>query len=174
MATDPDTMSREAKNDDRDGRIPLRRATNAHGWATGCRVMTRLLLASVLMMLPFSAMRAGEEPGIEAHQSRWIPFGFGVALYTAHGGSTDAPPDELGCAPWVRTGNRRYFWQVPCKEGKLQTEPAEGVSATQDTLLVVPNVAGTFSVHAYLQEEWRDSGENPRTIYWPEAPEPTP
>lgn len=95
-------------------------------------------------------------------------------MYTVHGGSTDAPPDELGRPPWMKTGNRRYIWQVRCKEGMLQTEPAEGAVTTQDTLLVVPNVAGSFSVNVFLQEEWRDSGDESRTIYWPEAPEPGP
>lgn len=142
------------------------------------RGLSGFLVIVLGMAWPLVATKAEESPELEAHQREVSLVGDGVSLFTAWGGSTDAPPDDMGCPPWVKTGNRRYIWHVEgteiCEGGRIPTDPDDGAVTTEEMLIVSDSVPGSISISVSLQEEWRDSGENPRTIYWPEAPEPTP
>lgn len=145
----------------------------ANAFEKQSRATLRLSAVAVLAAWALIPANAGESPELESHQGEISVVGGGVSIFTVRGGSTDAPPDEMGCPPWAKTGNRRYVWQVEwtevCDDVKMPTDPGDGAVTVQDMIVVSDSVPGVISISVGLQEEWRDSGEEPRTIYWPEA-----
>lgn len=95
----------------------------------------------------------------------------GTALFTATGGSSETPPDDRGCPPWERTGNKKYTWYIESVEGDLPlTSPGSESETDSDTLTVTidPEKYFQIKVKVSLREEWQDSSDVPVTLYWPE------
>lgn len=94
----------------------------------------------------------------------------GTIVFTATGGTTEAPPDDRGCPPWVKTGSKTYTWTIQVIDGDTpSSDPGSDVQSESDTLALYLDIGCTVEIVVSLQEEWEDSSETPVTLYWPES-----
>ncbi|CAN5469153.1 hypothetical protein BH09VER1_BH09VER1_26290 [soil metagenome] len=131
----------------------------------------------LLIALLFTAMPllAEDPPTLSSDQPEYNDVNDGgTATFTAADGSTDSPPDDRGCPPWTKTGNRKYFWHVSVvessdEEGDIETSPGDGADSTDPTLTVPIEIPGKVEISVAIQEEWQDSSDDPTKLYWPES-----